>query len=167
MPATHGVAVDLGADAVAGDGLEPARRRQLEAALAGGGDDRRRQRMLAAALGGRDEAQQIVVVEAGTGLGSVPCPAPNSTTSVTRGLPSVIVPGLVEDDDVELVRRLERGAVADEDAVLGALAGADHDRRRRRESQCARARDDEHGDEVEQRVVERRRRAEAPARRRT
>ena len=63
--------------------------------------------------------------------------------------------GLVEHDGVELVRRLERGAVADQDPVLGALAGADHDRRRRGQPERAGARDHEHGDEVEQRVRER------------
>ena len=68
--------------------------------------------------------------------------------------------GLVEHDGAQLVRRLERVAVADEHAVLGALAGAHHDRRRRGQAQGAGARDDQHGDEVEQRVVERRRRAE-------
>ena len=87
-------------------------------------------------------------------------PDPNRTTSVTARLALGDGAGLVEHDGVELVRRLQRLAAADQDAVLGALAGADHDRRRRGEAQRARAGDDEHGDEVEQRVVERRRRAE-------
>jgi len=52
------------------------------------------------------------------------------------------------------VRRLEGGAVADEDPVLGALPGADHDRRRRGQAEGAGAGDDEHGDEVEQAVRE-------------
>ena len=117
------------------------------------------ERVLAAALGAGHEAQQAVVVE-GRRREVAPVPDPNSTTSVTRGLPSVMVPVLSSTTVLELVRRLERGAVADEHAVLGALAGADHDRRRRRQAEGAGARDDEHGDEVEQRVVERRRRAE-------
>ena len=59
--------------------------------------------------------------------------------------------GLVEDDRRDLVRGLERVAALDEDAVLGALAGADHDRRRRGQAERARARDDDDRDAGEQR----------------
>ena len=59
--------------------------------------------------------------------------------------------GLVEDDRRDLVGGLERVAGLDEDAVLGALAGADHDRGRRGETERARARDDDDGDAGEQR----------------
>ena len=81
------------------------------------------------------------------------------------GRPSVIVPVLSSTTVCQLVRRLQRRAVADEHAVLGALAGAHHDRRGRRQAQGAGAGDHQHGDEVEQGVVERRRGAERRARR--
>ena len=59
--------------------------------------------------------------------------------------------GLVEDDRGDPLRMLERRAVADQDARLGALAGADHDRRRRGQAHGARAGDDQHGDRGRQR----------------
>ena len=43
-------------------------------------------------------------------------------------------------------RAFERLAAADQDAVLGGLAGADHDRRRRGQAERARAGDDQHRD---------------------
>ena len=60
-------------------------------------------------------------------------------------------PGLVEDDRVELLGRLQRLGRADEDAVAGALAGADHDRQRRGQAEGAGAGDDQHGHRGHQR----------------
>ncbi len=54
---------------------------------------------------------------------------------------------LVEDDGIDFMRRLEGGPRLDEDAVLGALAGADHDGRRRGQAEGAGAGDGEDGDE--------------------
>ncbi len=152
-------AVDDGADAVAGDrprSRSPAAASRPRSAAArhdaprrAGARCRARRRPPGAAAGVVD-GRRPRVARAG----------PSSTTSVTRGLPSVMVPVLSSTTVSSLCARLERLAVADQDAVLGALAGADHDRRRRRQPQRAGAGDDQHGDEVEQRVVERRRRAE-------
>ena len=54
---------------------------------------------------------------------------------------------LVEHDVVELVDRLQRLRVFEQDPVFRALAGADHDRGGRGQAQRAGAGDDEHGDE--------------------
>ena len=63
--------------------------------------------------------------------------------------------GLVEHDRPDRAEPLERLGVAEEDAVLGALARADHDRGRRGEPEGAGAGDDQDGDRVEERQVER------------
>jgi hypothetical protein len=54
----------------------------------------------------------------------------------------------------ELVGTLERLAALDQDARLGSLAGADHDRGRGRQAHRARAGDDEHRYRVQQRERE-------------
>ena len=84
-----------------------------------------------------------------------------------RGLAQRERPGLVEDDGVDPARGLERLAAADEDPRLGALAGADHDRRRRGEAHGARAGDDHDADERGQRERQARLRPERRTRRRT
>ena len=53
--------------------------------------------------------------------------------------------GLVEHDGVDAVRRLKRFGGLDEDAVHRATTRADHDGRRRGETQRAGAADDENG----------------------
>ena len=58
--------------------------------------------------------------------------------------------GLVEDDGRDRVGRLQALSALDQDAVLGALARPDHDRRRRGQAQGAGAGDDHHGHEIEQ-----------------
>ena len=68
--------------------------------------------------------------------------------------------GLVEDDRVDAVGGLERLAAADQDAGLGPAAGADHDRRRRRQPHRAWAGDDQDGDERGEREREPRLRPE-------
>jgi hypothetical protein len=62
--------------------------------------------------------------------------------------------GLVEDDDVGLSEPFERFGIPEQDPVLCALPGADHDRRRRGEPEGARAGDDQDGDRVHERQVE-------------
>ena len=74
--------------------------------------------------------------------------------------------GLVEHDRVDLARLLQRLAAPDQDAVLGRLAGADHDRGRRRQAERAGAGDDQHRDRDLQRVASARVRPEARASRR-
>ena len=65
---------------------------------------------------------------------------------VTAGLPRVSVPVLSSTMVLIAARALERLAAADQDAVLGGLARADHDRGRRGQAERARAGDDQHRD---------------------
>ena len=62
--------------------------------------------------------------------------------------------GLVEDDRVERGGLLEGDRVLEQDAALGAQAGADHDRRRRGQPEGVRAGDDDDGDREQQRVLD-------------
>ena len=99
------------------------------------------------------------------GAGPRPRVAPfNSTTSTSSIRPSVIGAGLVEHDRPDPPRLLEHLGAADQDAELRATAGADHQRRRRREAERARAGDDQHRDGGRERVRGRARRtASQPA----
>ena len=72
--------------------------------------------------------------------------------------------GLVEHDRVDAARRLEHLGALDQDAELGAAAGADEQRRRRGESERARAGDDQHGDRRGEREGRRSRRRRARSR---
>ena len=92
-------------------------------------------------------------------------PPAAASIAVTSGRPSVSVPVLSIDQRVDAAEQLERFGVLDEHAGARALPGADHDRHRRREPERARARDDQHGDRVDERVREARLRSpEAPRR---
>ena len=140
-------------DAPARDGLE-VRDVGQSAEPAGLGllDDGLAQRMLRAALGRRRQAEQFAG-QHGPSTRRPPAAgraSPATTMSVTSGLPRVSVPVLSRTIDVELVRPLQRLARADEDAVLGSLAGAHHDGRGRGQAHGAGAGDDHHGDEGEQ-----------------
>ena len=152
----HRGAVDRARHAAPDDRLEPGRLVEPELALAGRAHDRLAQRVLGALLEGRGEVEQARLVDAGRrgdrGHGG---PAEGER------------PGLVEHDGVDPAGRLERLAAADEDPGLGALAGADHDRGRRREAHRARAGDDHDPDECREREREPRLRAEQRTRRRT
>ena len=79
---------------------------------------------------------------------------PLASTSVTDGTPRVMVPVLSRTIVVELVGGLQGLAALDQDAVLGAAAGADHDRGRSGQPQGAGAGDDQHGDEGDQAMVQ-------------
>ena len=68
------------------------------------------------------------------------------------GLPSVSVPVLSTTMRRHLLEDLERLGVANEYAAFGAPAGADHDRHRRRQTECAGARDDQDSDRIDERV---------------
>ena len=86
----------------------------------------------------------------------------------TFGRPSVSVPVLSTHQRVDLLHLLERLGIADEHAVLRALADADHDGHRRGQAQRTGTGDDEHGHRRDERVAERRRRApDQPGRRRS
>ena len=64
----------------------------------------------------------------------------------------MIVPVLSSTTAVDALRRFEHVAALDHDAELRAAAGADHDRGRRRQSERARAGDDQHRDRGGERV---------------
>ncbi len=106
--------------------------------------------MFRAALGGRGQSQELV----GRGRHG-PSVAVGGEHDVGHGRPAFgDGAGLVEHDRLKRLSRLERGAVADQHAVLRALAGADHDRGRGRQAQGARTGDDQHGDRVDQGIVQ-------------
>ena len=111
--------------------------------VGGGLDDGLGERVLAVALGGRDEAQHLVLVDAVGGR-----------DGDDLGLAAGQRAGLVEHDGVERGGLLERHRVLEQDAALGAEAGADHDRRRGRQPEGVGAGDDDDGDGEQQRVLD-------------
>src|SRR5690606_27576296 len=113
----HSAAGDGGGDPVTRHGLEAVDGRQGQAAAAGGGDGGLAVGVLAALLGGGDERQHVVVAPAGDGGD-----AGDGGAAAGDGA------GLVEHDGGQAAGLLQRDAAADEDAELGGLAGADHDR---------------------------------------
>src|SRR5439155_24205300 len=62
-------------------------------------------------------------------------------------------PGLVEDDDIDVLGSLEDLASADDDAELRAATRTHHDRSRSRETHRARARDDQDRDRRDKRLA--------------
>jgi hypothetical protein len=101
--------------------------------------DRARQRMLGALLqAGRERKRSSDAIASGT-------------RSVTTGSPRVSVPVLSTASTLDLLGAFQRLGVLDQDAGARALPGADHDRRRRRQAERARAGDDQHGHGVDQR----------------
>ena len=88
-------------------------------------------------------------------------------SDVTRGLPSVSVPVLSTTSVSTFSRISSASAFLIEHAGESAAARADHDGHRRGEAERAGARDDQHGDGVQQRVRHSRRGAQdSPTRRR-
>jgi hypothetical protein len=128
-------ALDRGVDAPAGDGGEALDGGQRQAAVAGRGDDRGAQRVFAAGLGGRDDREQGRRVP----LAGRADPGHGGPALGDRA-------GLVQDDRSQPAGLFERVAVADQDAELGGLAGAHHDRGRGGQAERAGAGDDEHRD---------------------
>ena len=128
---------------MAGHGLEGLGARHLQAARGRGLDDGLGQWVLAVALGGRDQAQDLVLVDAVGGR-----------DRDDLGLAARQGAGLVEHDGVERCRLLERQRVLEEDAALGAQPGADHDGRRGRQPERVGAGDDDDGDGEQQRVLD-------------
>ncbi len=119
---------------------------QFHAALDRAANHGRRQRMLAAALQARGQSQQFGFAETGRRLDD-----DESRLALRQRA------GLVHDQRVGPVQHLQRLGVADEHARLGAAAGADHDRHRRRQAQRTGTGDDQHGhrpqDSVRQRLA--------------
>ncbi len=95
--------------------------------------DGARDRVLGRLLQRPDEAEQLLLVDPGRGR-----------DGVDGHLAGGDGAGLVEHDRVDAAGGLEDLRALDEDAELGAPAGADHQRGRRREPEGARAGDDQH-----------------------
>ena len=112
-------AVDDALDTVAGDGRKSVTSAGADVVAVGVGDDRLGQRVLATAFERRRDPQH----RGGIAL--------RERLTVGNHRPAVgESAGLVEDDRLDPVGRLERITALDEDAVLGPLAGTDHDGRR-------------------------------------
>ena len=131
-----GVAVDDALDAEALAVAERPRPPAARRARAAAPGDRAGDRVLGGVLERAGEAQQ---------------PRSRSTPSATMTSTHAHAPGrdgagLVEHDRVDAPGRLQHLGALDEDAELGAAAGADEQRRRRGEPERARAGDDQHGD---------------------
>ena len=149
---TDALTVDDRRDPLARLGCELARFGQVHAqCVANVSDDRLSQRVFRAPLGGSHQAEELRLV------GDRPVGCEDDVRDA--GLALRERARLVEDHDPDLVQSLQRFRVPEEDAVLGSLPRPDHDRRRRREPEGARAGDDEDGDRVEQGEVEGWRRA--------
>ena len=151
-------AVDLAADALAGDANEVARLRQRPARAPA---PRRRWRRPADARCERSSAggelQQIALVDIRRA----------GTTATTRGLPSVSVPVLSTTSVSTFSMRSSASAIGSARRRRAPLPIADHDRHRRRQAQRAGAGDDEHRDGGDQRVGEAQAAGPRPPRRRT
>ena len=115
-------------------------------------------------LGQRVLGRRARATRRGASSSSASCAAPERHDDVghRRACPVVSVPVLSRTMAVSLWRVSQRLAALDEDAVLGALAGADHDRGRRGQAQGARAGDDEHGHRSASRRARREGRARGP-----
>ena len=145
-PHDDGMAGHRGRHAATRDGEEVGRVGDGELPGVGGlADDGVGERMLRAALRGGDESEDLLLGERTLGADDVR----HAGLALGQGA------GLVEHDGLDRAQPLERLGVAEQDPVLGALAGADHDRGGGREAEGAGAGDDQHGDRVEQREVER------------
>jgi hypothetical protein len=77
------------------------------------------------------------------------------TMSVTSGSLFVRVPVLSSTHGVDMGGGFQGGGVLEQQAALGAQAGADHDRGRRSQTKGVRAGDDHHGDGKQQRLLNR------------
>src|SRR3546814_604850 len=94
--------------------------------ILGGGDHGESERMLGRPLDASGEPQQFALLMAGGG-----------DDAGNRGAPFGQRPGLVDDERVDLLHSLQGFGILDEDAEPRAPPDADHDRHRRRQSQCA------------------------------
>ena len=151
LPTSDALSVDAPLDAPSGQALERLDRPEPQLVALGPDDDRRPERMLARALERRREVEQRGRVDARRRLDG-------DDLRPARGQRA----GLVEGDDRDVRRRLERLAAPEQDPGLGAAAGADHDRGRRREAHRAGAGDDDDADERGQRERQPRLRPEQP-----
>ena len=101
----------------------------------GAAGDRRGDRVLGGVLERAGQPQHLVLVDAGAGV-----------DVDERHLAGGDRAGLVQHDGVDPAGGLQHLGALDQDAELGAPAGADQQRGRRGEAQRARAGDDQHGD---------------------
>ena len=143
----HRAAVDGGPDALAGDRVE------CRSPPAGRGRGRVRRRRWRRPGGARCRAPPRPPAPAARRLAN---PADGEDVGQGR-VAGGDGAGLVQHDGVELVRGLQGLGRADQDAGLGALAGADHDRQGGGQAERARAGDDQHRDRGDQGEGERRR----------
>ena len=115
----------------------------IEAAIGCPRDDRGGKRMLAAFLERRRKPKHVRFVKARGGA-----------NLDQFGFAQRQRPRLVDYKRVDLLHQLKRFGIFDQHACAGAAAGADHDRHRRREAECAGASDDQHRNGVDERMAE-------------
>ena len=130
------VAVDGRVNTLPGQRLEGGRVRERQALRRGELDDRGGERVLRSRLRARDDADHLVLANAGA-----------VQVVDNLGAPHGERARLVERDHVDRACRFEGLRGLDQDPARGAAAGADDDRGGRRESEGAGARDDEDRDE--------------------
>jgi len=131
----QGFAAEPGRDPPARALLKALHLHRPDALLLRAGEDRRGQRVAALGLGGRGQRQELRFPHALRGQ-----------KARHRGLALGQRAGLVEDRGAHVVGALQRLGVLEQDAQARALAGARHDRHRRRQAQRAGAGDDQHRD---------------------
>ena len=139
----HGnlVTADSTDDTSPGQRTEPLCGNKLHSVCKCSLDDRGGQRVLAAALQAGDQLHDALFGFAAEG-----------DHRHQLGLALGERSGLVERQRCDLLQCLQRLGVLDEDASARAASSADHDCHGRRQAQRARARDDQHGDGIDDRV---------------
>ena len=143
------LAVDHGLHAEAGHRLEVRHGGQCNAFRLGRIHDGAGNRVFRLGFDGCDQAQHRRPVEAG-----------GQFEVGQRRLAFGQRAGLVDGHHLGILQQLQRFTLAEQHAQLRAPAGADHDRGRRCQTHGAGAGDDQHGDGIDQREGQRRRRAE-------
>ena len=128
-------AIDSRLQTLPGHGFEGRGFRQRATEGAGMLDQRLAEKMLGTHLGGAHQGHHRLIAQVG-----------DVDEIGHEGLALGDGSGLVEDDGIDVRRRFQAFAVADIDAALSRLAGADHDRGRRRQTERARAGNQQNGD---------------------
>ena len=131
----HGMAFDDGLDPMAGPTREAVDRSELRTFAPRERRDRPRHGMLARVLCRACEAHELRAVDAVTGHDADDCQRPFGHGA-----------GLIEHDRRDPPRLLEDLGPSDQDPELRPASRPDHQRGRRREPECTRARDDQHRD---------------------
>ncbi len=141
-------AIDGSAHPLARDALEASDLGEREIAILGRTDDRGGEGMLAQTLETGREPQKFVLAGAGRFHRHNP------------GLAFGQRAGLVDDQRIDLFQPLERFGVLDQNPGMSAPSHPNHDRHRRRQTQRARAGDDQNRDRRDQSISHARRRPE-------